>query len=195
MAFVQKPSTMADSQPTSSSKIPPAASSNPTPAPDSSLFSQRSRRQFGLFMGGAGFVALSAFVTRRALVRKYNAMLPKFYTPSNRVHEVDGSTEALEALSVATINVASISLMLSGGLLWAFDISTVDDMRQRYRAKMGLLAQETNPEDEKQMEEWVATMMAKLNIDPKEYTAEKGENVLGEMGGQAGVDTDRSKKS
>ncbi|RAL66805.1 hypothetical protein DID88_007588 [Monilinia fructigena] len=129
-------------------------------------------------MGGAGFVALSAFVTRRALVRKYRTLLPKFYTPSNRVHEVDGSMEALEALSVATINVASISLMLTGGSLWALDISTVDDMRQRYRAKMGLLAQETNPEDEKQMEEWVATMMARLNIDPKEYTAENGEKAL-----------------
>ncbi|KAI9642344.1 hypothetical protein NHQ30_009147 [Ciborinia camelliae] len=183
---------MAESQPTTSSTTPPTAS--PAAAPDSSLFSQRSRRQFGLFMGGAGFVALSAFVTRRALVRKYRAMLPKFYTPSNRVHEVDGSMEALEALSVATINVASISVMLSGGLLWALDISTVADMRERYRAKMGLLAQETNPEDEKQMEEWVATMMARLNIDPKEYTAEKGENAPGGTEEQTDDVTDRAKK-
>lgn len=109
-------------------------------------------------------------------------MLPKFYTPSNHVHEVDGSMEALEALSIATINVASTSLMLTGGLLWALDISTVDEMRQKHRAKMGLLAQETNPEDEKQMEEWVAAMMARLNIDPKEYTDQKAlEENKGQM--------------
>lgn len=90
--------------------------------------------------------------------------------------------EALEALSIATINVASTSLMLTGGLLWALDISTVDEMRQKHRAKMGLLAQETNPEDEKQMEEWVAAMMARLNIDPKEYTDQKAlEENKGQM--------------
>lgn len=183
---------MAEAQPTSSSTTPPSTS--PTAAPDSSLFSQRSRRQFGLFLGGAAFVGLSAFVTRRALVRKYNTTLPKFYTPSNRAHQVDGSMVALEALSIATINVASISIMLTGGLLWAFDISTVDEMRQRYRAKMGLLAQDINPEDEKQMEEWVAAMMAKLNIDPKEYTAEKDESILGETREQVDEGTDRSKK-
>ncbi|ESZ95826.1 hypothetical protein SBOR_3768 [Sclerotinia borealis F-4128] len=174
---------MAEYKPISSSIIPPTAA--PTTPPDSSLFSQRSRRQFGLFMGGAAFFALSAAITRRSLVRKYKSLLPKFYTPSNHVPEFEGSMEALEALSVATVNVASGTVMFSGGLLWAFDISTFDDMQQRYRAKMGLLVQETNPEDEKQMEEWVTSMMVRLNIDPKEYMDKKDENALGETEEQA----------
>lgn len=140
------------------------------------------------------FVCLSAAVTRRALVRKYKSILPKFYTPSNRVPEIDGSIEALEALSVASINVASISLMLTGGLMWALDISTMDDMRQKYHAKMGSLAEEKNPEDEKQMEEWVAAMMARLDIDPKEYTAEKSEKALGETETQADDGMNRTNK-
>lgn len=108
--------------------------------------------------------------------------------------EIDGSIEALEALSVASINVASISLMLTGGLMWALDISTMDDMRQKYHAKMGSLAEEKNPEDEKQMEEWVAAMMARLDIDPKEYTAEKSEKALGETETQADDGMNRTNK-
>src|SRR4051794_14581583 len=85
---------------------------------NSSPFSQRSRRQLGLFFAGAGFFAISSLITRRSLVRRYKATVPKFYQPNNRPNlEINGAMEAFEALNLATINVLSVSMMVSGGLL------------------------------------------------------------------------------
>ncbi|PQE05984.1 C6 zinc finger domain protein [Rutstroemia sp. NJR-2017a BBW] len=141
---------------------PPATDSQPT---KSSLFSPRSQRQFGLFAAGACFFALSTAITRRSLVRKYRMTVPRFYSPNTTVREVDGGMEALEALSIATINVFSLSMMATGGLLWAFDISNVDDMRRKVRRNMGLEGGQQDAEAEKQIEEWLATVFSRM--DPK----------------------------
>lgn len=78
--------------------------------------------------------------------------------------------EAFEALNIATINVFSIGMMLSGGLLWAFDIASLDDMRRRVRINMGVNPSGEDKEAEEQMEEWFATVLAR-----KEFKHLKGE--------------------
>lgn len=151
---------MTDRQPTTAPQAPSASESQ------SSFLSQRSRRQLGLFFAGAGFFAVSSIITRRSLVRRYKATVPKFYQPSNRAgFEVNGAIEAFEALNIATINVVSVGMMLGGGLLYAFDISSLDDMRRQVRTSIGIDGPRTDQDAEKEIEEWIAKT---LNIQFKE---------------------------
>ncbi|KAK4985968.1 hypothetical protein LTR66_003184 [Elasticomyces elasticus] len=123
----------------------------------------RSRKQLSLFFGGATFFLFSTFITRRALARKYVATRPLLFSPSNRPpSDVNGAIEALEALNLATVNVVSLMMMLAGGTLWAFDISTMDDMRRRVRGGLGVDGSGKTMQDaEEEMEEWLATVLAR----------------------------------
>lgn len=160
MAFLQ-PGAMAPIQPALAPK---------TTEPHSPLFSQRSRRQLGLFFAGAGFFAISAMITRRSLVRRYKATIPKFYHPSNRPNfQVNGAMEAFEALNIATVNVLSVSMMLGGGFLYAFDIASLDDMRRKLRSRIGVDGLRTDQEVEEEIKEWFATV-----LERKEKQENKG---------------------
>ncbi|KAL3420221.1 hypothetical protein PVAG01_08720 [Phlyctema vagabunda] len=146
---------MTNSQPNLASQA--AATSS-----QSDFFSRRSRRQLGLFLAGASFFGVTSLITRRALVRRYKATTPKFYQPSNRPSmEFDGAMEAFEALSIATINVASIGMMTAGGLLWAFDISSIEDMRKKVRTNLGTEGFTKDQDAEEEIEEWVAGILGR----------------------------------
>ncbi|KAI1632327.1 hypothetical protein F4809DRAFT_653351 [Biscogniauxia mediterranea] len=179
-------------KPTPSVSVPPPASAaSPAPfqapailpgapvEPRSSVFSHRSLKQFGLFFAGASFLALSTLITRRAIVRKRIATIPMFYTPSNSpVHKMDsdGPLMALEALNLATINIASFAVMMTGGLGWAFDISNIDDLRKMARRHIGPAGGKTDEEAEKELEEWVARVLLRSSEKEKEAqsSGEKG---------------------
>ena len=144
-------------------------SNNTTSSTDSSaesqstsLFSARSRRQLTLFFAGATFFVLSTVVTRRSLRRRYLAIVPHFYQPSNgppRV-PVNGALEAFEALNIATINVTSIMMMVTGGFLWAFDISTLEELRGKLRGGLGVDGSGRGETDiEEELEEWPAIVL------------------------------------
>ncbi|CAK7226693.1 hypothetical protein SBRCBS47491_006316 [Sporothrix bragantina] len=151
---------------------------------DSSLFGARSMKQLGLFFAGAGFLALSTTLTRRAVVRRKLAAELKFYSPSGtgmttltgssasaesaaasatREEAPQGSFMAIEALNLATLNVLSFFLMMTGGFSWALDLSSVDDLRalaQRYTRTPGASGYaKTDEEAEREMEEWVAKIL------------------------------------
>jgi hypothetical protein len=163
---------MARPRPAPTSAQQPSAN----PEPESAFFSQRSRRQLGLFAAGASFFALSSFITRRSIVRRYKASIPKFYQPSNRLnYEVNGAMEAFDALNIATINVLSVGMMLSGGLLWAFDIASLDDMRRKVRTNIGVDILRTDQDAEEEIEEWFATVLARKEFKAlrTEFKAEK----------------------
>lgn len=92
---------------------------------------------------------------------------------------------AFEALQLATLNVMSAAIMVAGGVAWALDISTIDDLRARARrsideaADMGL-----DPEAEKQVAEWMAKTLG-LDVDAekqKEEAEAKEERGEGEAG-------------
>jgi hypothetical protein len=145
---------------------PPATSTSAAEQPSSLFFSQRSQRQLGLFAAGAGFFALSTFITRRSLVRRYKASLPKFYQPSNQPNQVNGAFEALEALNIATINVFSLSMMTVGGFLYAFDISSIDDLRRKVRSRLGVDETRTDHESDEKMEEMLTSILErKFNME------------------------------
>ena len=144
-------------------RLPSSAQAPSTTESQSAYFSQRTRRQLGLFAAGAGFFAISSIITRRALVRRYKATIPKFYQPSNGANsEVNGAVEAFEALNIATINVVSVGMMMAGGLLYAFDISSLDDMRRHIHRGIGIdgpNGPRTDEESEKEIEQWIASVL------------------------------------
>lgn len=140
--------------------------SSPSDSPSaSSIATARTIRQFSLVLAGTAFVGLSTLVTKRALVRRYKAVLPKFYQPNNRPTPVNGGFEAFEALSLATINVFSWGVLMTGGTLWALDISSMEDLRTKFREKMGIDAGGKAKQDaDEEMEEWLATVLARKEV-------------------------------
>jgi hypothetical protein len=166
MAFLQP--NMAEPQ---STRAPQASSQ---PESESAFFSPRSRRQLGLFAAGVGFFALSTAITRRSIMRRYKSTVPKFYQQSNQPNtNVNGAMEAFEALNIATVNVFSVGIMATGGLLWAFDIASLDDMRSKVRTNLGVDPIRTDQDAEQEIEEWFASVLAR-----KEFKALRGEKGI-----------------
>ncbi len=136
-------------------------------------------KQLGLFFAGASFLSLSTLITRRAVVRKRLATIPSFYQPSNRPVTTlgsDSSLIALEALNLATLNVIGFGIMCTGGLAWAFDMSSIDDLRRRARGRIGPTGGYTDEEAEREVEEWVAKILGRKEQDGQDNVSppEKG---------------------
>lgn len=93
---------------------------------------------------------------------------------------MSGAIEAVEALNVATINVLSLAMMSTGGLLWYFDINSMDDARRKLRGGLGV---DGSGRDEKQaeeeFEEWMATVMSRKEAKEREKADEKRFNERG----------------
>lgn len=201
-------------------------STNPTPSLPSTCLSpaaaaSRTRRQQGLFFGGAAFVVFSAMITRRSLARRYkpivtplqnstplskgaptSAQAPGYSSASNATGPASGAAAeaanaeapmdlnssgpllAVEALTVATLNVVSWAIMTTGGLLWAFDIGSMDDMRRKIRGGLGVDGTgRTEQEAEEEMEEWLATVLTR-----KEEKRRAGQTVpVDERGRERGL--------
>lgn len=91
--------------------------------------------------------------------------------------------EAFEALNIATINVLSVGMMATGGLLWALDISSMDDMRRKVRSNRVVRAGSDDKEAEKEIEELVATLLARKEFKVllgQEKEREKGKEQQGQ---------------
>ncbi|MCJ1245585.1 hypothetical protein MMC30_002789 [Trapelia coarctata] len=173
---------MSTSNPTPST---PSTPSPPSPAPQPSLLSHltssRSRRQLSLFVAGASFFALSSLITRRSLLRKRALVKPTFYYPSNAPPKipVNGALEAFEALNIATINVASFTMMMTGGVLWACDISTLEELRKEVRGGLGVDGTgrgESDAEDD--WEEWLAGVVERKREKEKRRRRERAEKGI-----------------
>jgi hypothetical protein len=149
------------------------ASSPPIPSPTDNMFtSDRSKRQLKLWAGGAAFMFLSAFITRRAIDRRYRAIRPKFFHTSHDSPPVtfNGPLEALEALSISTINVFSFGMMMVGGTCWAFDIASVQELRERTRKRLGYeeaIAKEQSAGGGVMEQEWIHNTLAKEEEEKK----------------------------
>jgi len=76
--------------------------------------------------------------------------------------QANGPILAVEALTVATMNVVSWAVMVAGGALWAFDVSTMEDARRVVRGGLGVDGTgRTEREAEEEMEEWLATVITR----------------------------------
>ncbi|KAL7947698.1 hypothetical protein V8C42DRAFT_315300 [Trichoderma barbatum] len=129
----------------------------------------RPLKQFGLFFIGAAFTAASIGVSRRSVVRRQRDSFPKFYS-SNSPGPQDGANGegailGIHALGLATLNVSSFAVLLTGGLSWAFDLSSVEELRVKTRAALQRPGGEVSPEDEKEFEQMMDNLMAKLGMD------------------------------
>ncbi|EGS22820.1 uncharacterized protein CTHT_0012960 [Thermochaetoides thermophila DSM 1495] len=140
------------------------------------VFSQRSLRQLSLFLGGAGFLYCSVFLTRRAIMRHRIASQLKFFQPNwTRGHTSANPPKrgdplvAVEALNLATLNTVSFAIMMAGGISWAFNISSLEDLREITRRSLGGAAGMTDMEAEKEVAAWVAkTLGLELKADSAE---------------------------
>lgn len=93
---------------------------------------------------------------------------------------VNGAGDAFEALSLATLNVCSFAMMATGGVLYALDINSVEDMR-RY-VKKGMGTGTVRDEEVEREVEWVAKVLGeKFGVELKKEKEKEKEagNVEG----------------
>ncbi|KLU83279.1 hypothetical protein MAPG_02343 [Magnaporthiopsis poae ATCC 64411] len=134
-----------------------------------SALTPRSLKQLGLFFAGAGFLFWSTghhTPRRRAQAARRRPEKPTAVARDGRPTmdpDADGGMMATQALGLATLNVFSFAIMMTGGLAWGFDISSIDDMRDRARKQiLGEAARKTDEESEKELEEWMESMLLRL---------------------------------
>lgn len=94
------------------------------------------------------------------------ASLPKFFSPSHAPAGQQGNPEgnliALEALNLATLNVMSAGIMAFGGVAWALDLSSLDELKERTRRSLRGEAGNIDEEAEREFEEWAANILTKF---------------------------------
>ena len=123
-----------------------------------------------VFAAGAAFFGFSVLVTRRAIARRHRALVAEtLYAEKVAKGEtvstpppVNSTLEAIEALNVATINVLSIAMMATSGVLWYLDINSMDEARFKMRRAMGVdVYAKTEDEANEEIEEWIASTLAR----------------------------------
>ncbi|KAF3930188.1 hypothetical protein ABW20_dc0101155 [Dactylellina cionopaga] len=124
---------------------------------------QRNRKQLTLYFGGATFLLLSMAIARRSTRRRILAMTPKYYTPNNRMSELNfnGGVDAFEALNIATLGVFSIGMMTVGAGMYLADVVNVEEMRKLVRTRYGGEGRKSELQVEEEMEEWIASVLAR----------------------------------
>ncbi|KAK5046817.1 hypothetical protein LTR84_007171 [Exophiala bonariae] len=113
-----------------------------------------------IFGAGLVFLGFSLLITRRAFLRK-RFTNPLFYGNSpeaqaEQAKKINGTLEALEALNLATINVASVALTAAGGTMWYYDVRSMSEVRRRLKGEG-----RTEKEAEAEFEEAMAMMLAR----------------------------------
>lgn len=146
---------------------------------------RRSAKQLGLFAAGAGFLTLSTLITRRAVARRMVESAPRMFQPSHHGPGIpprgqkdkgDDAFVAVEALGLATLNVFSFGVMMTGGFMWAFDISNIEDLRRKARASLYGVNGMVDSAAEQQVEEWVAEVLSKKEKREKERGSDGKKN-------------------
>jgi hypothetical protein len=128
------------------------------------------------------FSTLSLLITRRAFTKRVLASVPPYWT-SSVYHRppVNGAGDAFDALSLATLNVCSFGMMATGGVMYALDVNSLEDMRRFVKKEMGT-GTVRDEEVEREVEEWVAKVLGeKFGVElKKEKEKENGsENAEG----------------
>jgi hypothetical protein len=85
---------------------------------------------------------------------------------------VNGAFEAFEALNIATINILSGAMAVTGGVLWYFDVRGLEELRTRVREAIGVGGARDEKEAEEEMEEWLAVVLKRK--EEKEEKRRKG---------------------
>ncbi|KAL7275454.1 hypothetical protein RUND412_001606 [Rhizina undulata] len=161
---------------------PPAAIEPSTPAPTRLPESIRLRKQITFLLSGSVFLLLSMGLTRRALHRRYKSVIPSYYTPNTSSSApVSGALDALEALNLATVNVAAFGMFAVGAGMFMLDVSNIEELQEKMRASADVQALEKEAEEE--FEEWIVGVLAR-----KEKKEEVRRRVLEELEREKGKD-------
>ncbi|KAK4165764.1 hypothetical protein QBC43DRAFT_315129 [Cladorrhinum sp. PSN259] len=171
------PATAPAPAPTSPSRQPEKLEERPPYPP---VTSPRSLKQLTLFFGGATFLVLSIALTRRRINMHQKLSKLKLFdmnhAPSKEQRPAKDPFVAVEALNLATLNVMSAAIMVTGGISWALDCSTVDDFRRITRQRLvGKQDGVLDIEAEREVAEWVAkTLGLDASASPEVHdTADK----------------------
>lgn len=140
----------------------------------------RKLHQLGLFFAGAAFMAASVAVSRRSVIRRRLETVPAFHTSNRAPARFDGADRvglAAAALGLATLNVASFGVLLTGGIAWGFDLCSVAELRERTQAALRRPGnyRDADPAAEKELEDMMKTLLERLGMDatPPERPAER----------------------
>ncbi|KAI9904070.1 hypothetical protein N3K66_000599 [Trichothecium roseum] len=141
---------------------------------------KRSANQFKLLLIGAGFLVTSITVSRRSAAREIAASFPKFYTPNRTLEPLDknknlwraeGPKLAARALGLATLNTMAFGMLLTGGIGWAFDLSSMQEVgirtreaMQRTRTNTTLTPEQRKKEEEEARELWDSLIGDKFGV-------------------------------
>jgi len=125
----------------SRSTAPPV---NPPPRPppetvyeSTPVTSPRSLRQLSIFAFGATCFLASTALTRRAVYQRHLRTKPKFWVPNTNPHEhFSPLHDAIQALNLASMNIASLGIIAVGGTMWAFDISGLKEAQTALRSRL-----------------------------------------------------------
>lgn len=144
---------------------------------------RRTAKQLGLFFAGATFLTASAMISRRAVNRKMITSYPKLFQPSHHgpkppprapTEKADDQLVAVEALGLATLNVMSFAVMLTGGLMFAFDISNVEELRWKARKSLYGPNGVVDEAAEQEVEDWIVDVLSRRDKkDGEESDAKK----------------------
>lgn len=144
---------------------------------------RRSAKQLGLFFAGATFLAASATISRRAVNRKMITCYPKQFQPSHHgtkgpprspAEKGDDQLVAVEALGLATLNVMSFGVMLTGGLMWGFDIANVEELRMKARSSLYGPNGVVDEAAEQQVEDWIVDVLSRRDKTEGQESNESG---------------------
>ncbi|KAF1913619.1 hypothetical protein BDU57DRAFT_520558 [Ampelomyces quisqualis] len=124
-------------RPASTPAMPTSQSPPETIYVGTPITSQRSLRQLSIFfLGGACLLATTA-ITRKAVWRRQLRVMPRFYEPNTNPHEFFSPfSDAIQALNLATMNCASVSIMAVGGAMWTFDIANLKEAQASLRRRL-----------------------------------------------------------
>ncbi|KAJ4416055.1 hypothetical protein N0V82_006978 [Gnomoniopsis sp. IMI 355080] len=164
--------------------VPVARQAPPGPAPPPTREEpwRRSAKQLGLFFAGATFLTASVLISRRAVNRKMVASYPKLFQPSHHgprppprgpKEKGDDQLVAVEALGLATLNVMSFGVMATGGLMFAFDISNVEELRMKARSSLYGPNGVVDEAAEQQVEDWIVDVLARRDGNDGKDTDQK----------------------
>ncbi|KAF8243276.1 hypothetical protein K440DRAFT_664224 [Wilcoxina mikolae CBS 423.85] len=161
---------------------PPSPSSAPqqhdSPAsPEPMSQTKRMLRQLSLPLFGSAFLLLTLRLTRRSTARRIKATIPPYYHPNNQAptNPPSGALDAVEALQLATLNVFSFAMLLVGGGAFAMDVSSLEELRAKFKAsEMGEEWEGQNKAAEEEWEEWAVSVLARKELkDRAKAEAEK----------------------
>ena len=162
---------------------PPGAQASPPSTPATAAYSPFTRKlhQIGLFFVGASFMAASVAVSRRSVIRRRLQTIPAFHTSNRAPARFDGTDRlglAVSALGLATLNVMSFGVLLTGGIAWGFDLCSIAELRERTQAALRRpRSGNWDPADEKELEDMMKTLLDRLGMDstPPESPAKPAE--------------------